>query len=250
MGADVEVNSDQTSAPSNNQPNYKPSNGLYLGYAESTIFQVLENELSGRMPQSELTDLFQKARDGLIKNKITLNLKDLHTQTVNCRKCKSFTPSPNLPMWNVKNPDVVFVLEYPIYSKEIAEILMKVLKKAGFSSSQVCLTYINRCNYPKRKFEQTEILNCSPYVHMELQLINPKIIVCLGSLPASVLYGKEIQIKDYRGKVNFLGSWPVAVTYSPYGITRSGESNLDNMNADFKMIYNYLYEKDENNEPS
>jgi len=250
MGAGIEGNSDELSAPNNTQPNYKPFNGLYLGYAESAIFKVLESELSGRLPKSELGEVLQKARDTLVQNKLNISLKELHTQTINCRKCKSFTASPNLPMWNVKNPDVVFVLEYPIYNKENAEILMKVLKKSGFSSSQVCLTYVNRCNYPKRKFEQTEVSNCSSYLHMEIQLLNPKVIVCLGSLPASVLYGKDVQIKDYRGKINWLGSWPIAVTYSPYGITRSGESNLDNMNADFKMIYNHLYEKDKNNESS
>jgi len=248
MGADLEKKINELSAPENTQTGYKPSNGLYLGYAESSIFQILEEELSGRIPKSELEEILQKARNALLEQKINLTLKDLHTQTVNCRKCKNFAVSPNLPMWNVKNPDVVFVLEYPIHNKEVAEVLMKALKSAGFSSSQVCLTYINRCNYPKRKFEQTEILNCAPYVHMEIQLLNPKIVVCLGSLPASVFYGKDISIKEYRGKINWLGSWPIVVTYSPYGISRSGEVNLDSMNSDFKVVYNYLYEKDDNNE--
>jgi DNA polymerase len=248
MGADAEDFNSEASAPINTFSNHKPANGIYLGYAESTIFQVLENELSGKISKSEMGELFQKARDNLIRNKLNLTLKDLHTQTINCRKCTKISPFPNLPMWNVKNPDVVFVLEYPIYSKEVAEILMKILKKAGFNSSQVCLSYVNRCNYPRRKFEQNEIANCSPYLHIELQLMNPKIIVCLGSLPAYVLYGKEIQIKDYRGRINFIGSWPVAVTYSPYGITRSGESNLESMNSDFQMIYNYVYEKDKHHE--
>lgn len=225
-------------------------NGLFLGYGESSAISIIAQELESIIPKSELGEVLQKARKEIISQKLSFNLLDLHRQTINCRKCKAFSPSPNLPMWNVKNPDVVFVVDYPIQNKQVAEAFLKALKKASFTSSQVCLTYVNRCENPKRKFELTEIQNCSSYLHLELQIMNPRAIVCLGGTAASVLYGKDITIKDYRSKQNWLGSWPIFVTYSPFSVTKSGDSTIDGMVSDFQMIYNYLYGKGEKNESS
>lgn len=224
------------------------SGSIYLGYGESAAISSIATQLESLIPVSELGEVLKNARREIVNRKFSLELLDLHRQTVNCRKCTAFTPSPNLPMWNVKNPDVVFVIDYPIKNQQVADVFMKALKRASFTSQQVCLTYVNRCENPKRKFESLEINNCSPYLHIELQLINPKVIVCLGSIAASVLYGREVLIKDYRSKLNWIGSWPVFVTYSPFSATKSGESNMENMNQDFQLVYKYLYERGVKNE--
>jgi hypothetical protein len=52
-------------------------------------------------------------------------------------------------------------------------------------------------------------------LHTEIQLLNPKLIVCLGGVPSSVLFGTDIKIKDIRGQIMWLGYWPILTTYSP-----------------------------------
>jgi len=227
---------------------FHPSNGLHLGYAESSLLENLASKLENRFTHSELSDLIKDLRSDLVANKISFTIKDLHTQTLNCRKCKNFTPAPNLPMWNVKNPDVVFVLDYPIYNKEVAEFFLNTLKSTNFSSDKVCLTYLNRCPYPKRKFEPQEIFNCSSYLHLELQLLNPKLIVSLGSVSSASLFGEELTIKDYRGKITWIGSWPVLVTYSPTHIAKTTSHLVENFQNDMSFAYDYLYKKEKNNE--
>ena len=144
-------------------------------------------------------------------------------------------------MWNNQDPDIVFVLDYPIYNKEVAEFFLNTLKSSNFSSEKICLTYVNRCSYPKRKFESQEIFNCSPYLHTEIQLLNPKAIVCLGSVAASALFGLEITIKDYRSKPNWLGSWPIFVTYSPLHISKSSSHLEDSFISDMMYVHDYIY---------
>jgi len=227
---------------------FYPSSGLHLGYAESSLLENLAIKLENKFTHSELNELIQSLRSDLIDSKVSFTIKDLHTQVINCRKCKNFTPSPNLPMWNVKNPDVVFVLDYPIYSKDVAEFFLSTLKSVNFSSETVCLTYLNRCSYPKRKFEPQEIFNCSPYLHYELQMLNPKLIVSLGSVSTASLFGSDLTIKDYRGKITWIGSWPVLVTYSPIHIAKTTSHLVENFKNDIAFAYDYLYKKEKHDE--
>jgi uracil-DNA glycosylase family 4 len=229
-------------SPESNQ--FFPKSGLSVGFGESQAFQVLADSLQPKFAYSELSSAFQDAREALVNSKINTTLKDLHTITMNCNKCKNFKPSPNLPMWNVVNPDVLFILDYPIYDKTVAEYFLSVLKDSGFSSSTVCLTYVNRCNYPKRKFEPEEIFNCSPYLHTEIQLINPKLIVCMGSLPSAALFGTDMTIKDCRSQILWLGSWPVTITYTPIHAIKSGKSLQDHFSSDISYAYSYITRKE------
>ena len=223
-----------------------PKSGLSIGFGESKAFETLADSLQSKYTYSEIASAFQDAREVLVKEKLSYTLKDLHTQIINCRKCKAFSPSPILPMWNVTNPEVVFVLDYPLYDKASAEYFMTTLKNSGYSSNSVCLTYVNRCSYPKRKFESEEISNCAPYLHTEIQLMNPKLIVCLGSLSASVIFGKDMTIKDYKSQIIWLGSYPVMVTYSPSHVLKAGQSFQDQFSAD--IIYSHTYIRKMNND--
>lgn len=218
-----------------------PSSGMHLGFAESSLFELLANKLENKFAHSELNSFLQELRDDLLSSKVPYDIKNLHTQVINCRKCKNFTPNPVLPMWNNQNPDIVFVLDYPIYNKEVAEFFLDTLKSSNFSSEKICLTYVNRCPYPKRKFESQEIFNCSPYLHTEIQLLNPKAIVCLGSVAASAVFGLEVTIKDYRSKPNWLGSWPIFVTYSPLHISKSSSHLEDSFASDMMYVHDYIY---------
>jgi DNA polymerase len=149
-----------------------------------------------------------------------------------------------MPMWNAKDPDIVFILDHPIYDRSTAEFFLSSLKESGFSSDQECLTYVNRCNYPKRKFDSQEIFNCSSYLHYELQLMNPKLIVCMGSVPVASVFGTEMTIKDSRSKIIWLGTWPIMVTYSPMHVLKSGGSMSDMFISDIQTAYNYTNKKD------
>ena len=107
-----------------------PSSGMHLGFAESSLFELLANKLQNKFAHSELNSFLQELRDDLLSNKVPYDIKNLHTQVINCRKCKNFTPNPVLPMWNNQDPDIIFVLDYPIYNKEVAEFFLDTLKSS------------------------------------------------------------------------------------------------------------------------
>lgn len=225
------------------KPNQHPfgSSEAYLGLAETDILSTIYSRLENRMSISEITQLFHDIRVDILSRKISTNIKDLHTVTKNCRKCKIDTV-PELPKWNVENPDVAIVVDSPSISPEAITLMVNAFKESGFSSDQLCLTYVNRCPL-RRKYEEQEIINCSPYLHLELQLLNPKLILCLGSTPASVLFGSQIKIKESRGNIMWLGYWPILVTYSPMYILKSGGNTPEHFSIDIKQAYDFIHKR-------
>jgi DNA polymerase len=237
--SEAELNSLIEEALSSGESKLIPKSGLYLGFMETELLEIVYNNLTGLIHDSALTTLFKDIRSELLSRKVNYKIKDFHTVTKNCNKCDVGSISPELPKWNVTNPDVLFVIDSPNMQQEVVSLFLKFLKDAGFDSTKVCLTYVNRCPV-KRKFTNQEVFNCSPYLHTEIQLLNPKLIVTLGSLPAYTLFGSEIKIKEYRGNINWLGYWPIITTYSPAYALKAGQSVSDHLLSDIKTAYTFV----------
>jgi len=215
-----------------------PSSGMHLGFAESDLVALMYGKLTSYFPQSSLNSFFQNFRSDLTSRKVSLSLKDLHTIVKNCKKCSLSLPA-QLPKWNTVNPDVLVILESPSMQSDAIDLLVQKIKSAGFVPTQMCLTYVNRC--PKfGKYDNKEIINCSPYLHTEIQLINPKVIVPMGSLVTSVLLSSNIKIKDCRGNLMWLGYWPIVPTYSPSYVLRSSSAALQNFENDLSYVHKFI----------
>lgn len=237
--SETELNSLIAEALSSDESKFIPKSGLYLGFMETELLEIVYKNLTGLIHDSALTNLFKEIRSELLSRKVNYKIKDFHTVTKNCKKCDVGSINPELPKWNVTNPDVLFIIDSPNMQQEAITLFLKALKEAGFDSTKVCLTYVNRCPV-KRKFTNEEIFNCSPYLHTEIQLLNPKLIVTLGSLPAYTLFGSEIKIKEYRGNINWLGYWPIITTYSPAYALKAGQLVFDQLLSDIKTAHTFV----------
>lgn len=219
-----------------------PFSANHLGLAETDLLSSLHERLSKRFIESEVNDIFQDARTDIVSRKVSLTLAELHTVTRNCKKC-SINTTAELPKWNVTDPDLVVVVESPSLPLDAINIMIEAFKAAGIQSSQLCLTYLNRCPV-QRKYDEQEITNCSTYLHSEIQLLNPKLIICLGNLPASVLFGVPLKMKDIHGQVRWLGYWPILSTYSPMYVSRAVQANqsavVQQFNQDIINAKNFI----------
>jgi len=210
---------------------------MHIGHGESDLLSIISKRLTDYLPESSIVSFLQEVRTDLVARKSRLTIKDLHTSVINCRKCV-ISSKPELPKWNSSNPEVVTVIESPSVDPQSINFLVDSIKSVGFKSDQLCLTYVNRC--PKQeKYTNQEIINCTPYLHSELQLLSPKVIVTMGSLSTSALLGSDIKIKDYRGNQMWLGYWHIMPTYSPAYAARS-ESASEQFVADLARVYKYI----------
>jgi len=217
----------------------KTSFTSYLGFMETELIENFHNRISGSLPDSFLSEIYKELRTDILSRKENISILELHTVTRNCKKCNLGNVVPEFPKWNVVNPDAMFVVESPRLSPDAIELFLKSLKSSGFDSGKVCLTYVNRCP-ARKKFDQSEIANCLPYLHSEIQLLNPKLIITLGLLPLISLTGSEIKIKDYRGNILWLGYWPILPTYSPTYALKSGESQINQFINDIRTAHTFV----------
>jgi DNA polymerase len=215
-----------------------PKSGMHVGFMETDMLELLSGHLSNKIPLSAISEIYQDLRLDLLSRKSNHQIKDLHTVILNCRKCEMQQTTPELPKWNVKNPDVLFITDNPSLDSDSVSFFLSALKEAGFESSNVCLTYVNRCPV-KRKYTNQEVFNCSPYLHNEIQLLNPKLIVTLGSVPLISLLGLDVKLKEYRGNLTWLGYWPIIPTYSPIYAVRNGQNFQEQFLSDIKSAHNF-----------
>lgn len=104
------------------------------------------------------------------------------------------------------------------------QLLNSMLKACGLKREQVFIANILKCRPPQnRDPTPQESACCTPYLHRQIELVDPKLILCVGRIAAQNLLNTDTPIGKLRGRVHRLGSAqrPVVVTYHPAYLLRS-----------------------------
>lgn len=211
------------------------------------ILSALEGILKDYLHPADRALIFNQLRDTLydaVKSdkSDTERLKALHTIQKNCKACPQAVSDPELPKWNMKNPQVVVLTDKPLsnYGKDGIQVLVSAMKQAGFSSNRVAATSVTRCSSEGNKVDKGMVENCvSRYLFTELQLLSPDLIIACGSVAGSILASEQIKVTEKMGDIFWVGPWPVMITASPGYVLRS-ESKTDEFVDNFKRAYAYL----------
>jgi uracil-DNA glycosylase len=100
------------------------------------------------------------------------------------------------------------------------QLLNKIIDAMKFSREEVYLTNIVKCCPPgRRPPDDHEATTCLPYLDKEIELIRPKVIVLLGSVPLKVVLGKH-GISKFRGKWFKYHDIDCIATYHPSYLLR------------------------------
>lgn len=79
-----------------------------------------------------------------------------------------------------------------------------------------------KCRPPgNRNPAPLEVAECEPYLHRQIALIRPRLIVALGKVAAVNLLKREASVASLRGKVLEYQGTPLVVTYHPAYLLRS-----------------------------
>jgi DNA polymerase len=134
---------------------------------------------------------------------------------------------------------VIFVGEQPGNDEDLAgkpfvgpagKLLDKALVEAGIERDEVYVT--NTVKHfkwePKgkrrihKKPSGREIAACRPWLEAELEVLKPKVLVCLGATAAQALLGKEFRVSQRRGEfVESTLAEHVVATVHPSSILRA-----------------------------
>jgi DNA polymerase len=103
--------------------------------------------------------------------------------------------------------------------KLLDSMLAAVKLKRG---ANVYIANCVKCRPPgNRNPESGELLACEPYLHRQIDLIRPKLIVALGKVAAANLLASDASVASMRGKVHDYRGTPLIVTYHPAYLLRS-----------------------------
>ena len=86
----------------------------------------------------------------------------------------------------------------------------------------VYIANVVKCRPPNnRNPEAGEALACEPYLHRQIELIKPKLIVALGKVAAVNLLTRDASVANMHNKVHRYRDIPLIVTYHPAYLLRS-----------------------------
>ena len=117
------------------------------------------------------------------------------------------------------------------------QLLDKILGAAGFSRDEnVYIANIVKCRPPaNREPSPEERATCLPFLLLQIELIQPSIIILLGSTALKGLIDPEGKITQVRGKWMQWNDIQVMPTYHPSALLRNPELKKDVWD-DMKMV--------------
>jgi DNA polymerase len=102
------------------------------------------------------------------------------------------------------------------------QLLNKILEAINFRREDVYICNILKCRPPNNREPQPdEVELCEPYLWRQIDIIKPKLILCLGRVAAQALLKTNESLSDMRGKVYRYRDTPVLVTYHPAALLRN-----------------------------
>ena len=103
------------------------------------------------------------------------------------------------------------------------QLLNAMLEAIGFSREQVYIANIIKCRPPgNRDPHAEEAAACQPFLHRQIALIQPRLILSVGRISAHNLLGTEEAVGRLRGRTHRFdpGDIPLIVTYHPAYLLR------------------------------
>jgi len=102
------------------------------------------------------------------------------------------------------------------------QLLTEILKAIGLAREEVFICNVLKCRPPlNRDPEPLEVAACSPYLHRQLELLGPRVILAMGRPAAHALLGSNASLNELRGRVHRYLGIPTIVTYHPAALLRN-----------------------------
>jgi uracil-DNA glycosylase family 4 len=164
---------------------------------------------------------------------------ELRQRVLPCVKCAHLASSRKNVVFGVGdiNARLMFIGEAPGADEDeqgepfvgrAGELLTKIIQTMGLSRSTVYIANILKCRPDtpgqasgNRKPTLDEMKTCIPYLHEQIDLIRPEVIVALGGTAVEGLLGKMTGITKLRGNWHTYRGTPLMPTYHPAYVLRN-----------------------------
>ena len=169
----------------------------------------------------------------------TAAMQSLRERAMSCIKCPSLASSRNTVVFGVGdiNATLMFVGEAPGADEDrqgepfvgaAGQLLTRIIQTMGLSRETVYIGNILKCRPDtpdqtsgNRKPTPEEMQTCIPYLHEQIDLIQPRVLVALGATAVEGLLGKTEGITRLRGNWRTYRGIPLMPTFHPSYLLRN-----------------------------
>ena len=163
----------------------------------------------------------------------------LRERALACVKCEHLASSRKNVVFGVGSIDaqIMFIGEAPGADEDeqgepfvgkAGQLLTKIIQAMGLQRADVYIGNILKCrpdtpgqSAGNRKPTADEMATCIPYLHEQIDLIRPRVIVALGATAMEGLLGKTLGITKLRGTWKTYRGTPLMPTYHPAYLLRN-----------------------------
>jgi DNA polymerase len=161
------------------------------------------------------------------------SLATLRAVIGDCSRCKLCTGRTNIVFGvGSATADLMFVGEGPGEDEDrqgipfvgrAGMLLTDIITKGmGLTRDDVYIANVVKCRPPQnRNPEPDEIVACEPFLHRQIALIRPRVIVTLGKFATQVLLRSRTPISQVRGRWHDYQGVPVMPTFHPAYLLRN-----------------------------
>jgi len=158
------------------------------------------------------------------------SLEEINQEIRHCENCHLYkTRTHTVPGEGPVDARLMFVGEAPGREEDktgrpfvgrSGELLIDLLNKIGLSRESVFITSVLKCRPPgNRTPRKEEIETCLPYLHRQIEIVRPDIIVLLGGVATSSLIGPW-KLSDAHGRFYEANGDAYFITYHPAAALR------------------------------
>jgi DNA polymerase len=160
------------------------------------------------------------------------SLDDIAARVRACQACGLHVTANNaVPGAGNPTADFVCVGEAPGENEDLqglpfvgraGDLLTDILKAIELSREQVFIANVIKHRPPgNRNPALDEIAACSPFLLRQIELLQPKVILALGTFAAQTLLRTTTPIGKLRGQVHRYHGVPLVATYHPAALLRN-----------------------------
>jgi DNA polymerase len=129
------------------------------------------------------------------------------------------------------NADLMIIGEAPGFNEdkqgepfvgEAGQLLDKIMAAINFKRGDIYIANILKHRPPENRDPKVEErANSLPYLLKQIELVDPKLILCVGRVSGTTLLGKDDSLKNMRSKFHEFNGRELMVTYHPAALLRN-----------------------------
>ena len=164
-----------------------------------------------------------------------LTISELNNKIIRCTRCGLARTRNNVvPGQGVDHPDVLVIGEGPGYDEDMqgqpfvgkaGALLDKMLAAISLDRKTNCyIANIVKCRPPQNRDPYPQEMDaCFSFLEAQINILKPKMILCMGKISSNKLLNTDSPIGRLRGTFYEYNNIPVLVTYHPSALLRNEE---------------------------